>query len=94
MSGYVATSKPTVTVIPDIGVSTLFAAVSTNFREVIIQNNSSANLYIKFGSSVSTSDYSAKLAAGDALITQHLGSIYGIWDGDVGGFANITELQL
>lgn len=56
-------------------------------------NDSTDNLYIKFGSDVTTSDFTVKLTAGayfECPLPVYLGEISGIWDGTDGG-VQVTE---
>jgi hypothetical protein len=64
-----------------------------------IVNDSSSILYIKFGATATTTDWTVKLAAGDRL--EHLpgeyvgvlyvGRVDGIWSANGSGAARITE---
>lgn len=58
-----------------------------------IFNDSTDNLYVKFGSAATTSDFTVKLTAGayfEFPLPVYLGEVTGIWDGTNGG-AQITE---
>jgi hypothetical protein len=73
---------------------TLLAA-NTNRKGAIIFNDSTANLFLKFGATASTSSFTAKLAAGASFTIGadilYAGIIEGIWDA-ANGNARITEL--
>jgi len=62
---------------------------------VLIFNDSQANLYLKYGTSASTSSFTVKIPAGaywempDPVYT---GALTGVWD-SVSGAARITELS-
>jgi CYTH domain-containing protein len=60
----------------------------------VVVNDSTATLYLKFGSTASSSSYTYKLLAGDAvesMVTPYTGIVTGIWSA-VNGNAVATEL--
>jgi hypothetical protein len=63
-------------------------------EELIVVNDGTGNLYVRYGTSAaSVSDYSVKLAPGDALIDDHYeGALHGIWDA-TGGYARVTTVS-
>ncbi|BBD60597.1 hypothetical protein NIES2109_33960 [Nostoc sp. HK-01] len=71
---------------------TIIAANSSR-RGVTIWNNSTANLYIDFDSSASTTDFAVKIAAGGyyEMPFKYTGVISGVWDA-VNGNALVREL--
>jgi hypothetical protein len=81
-----------VTSVNDTASSTTLKAANTAAHERIIQNDSPSTLYVKFGTTASTTDYTVKLGQDDILITQYTGRIDGIWSADASGAAKITEL--
>lgn len=61
-------------------------------RSVIIVNDSSATLYVKYGSSASTTSYTFQLQAGETLREDiYTGIVTGIWASATGD-ARVTEL--
>ncbi len=63
-------------------------------KEIIIQNTSSAILYVKYGTTATTSDFTVLLSQNDILIEdRYTGRIDGIWATDPGnGAAKVTEI--
>ncbi|AFY31602.1 hypothetical protein [Calothrix sp. PCC 7507] len=86
-----STSTPT-TVSASTSSGSLLSA-NSNRQGATIWNNSTANLYIEFGSSASTSAFTAKLSAGGYFEVPYkfTGAISGIWDA-ANGNALIREL--
>ena len=82
----VASSATTVTVL----------AANAKRKSVIIMNDSTQILYLKFGATASTSSFTYKLAGGETLEIPGAGVIYtGIIDGiwaSANGNARVTEL--
>ena len=70
-------------------------ASNANRKQFRIENDSSAVLYVKLGTTASATDYSIKLAAGAAYESNPLlvytGAIHGIW-ASANGYARVTEL--
>lgn len=70
--------------------------VNTSRVGVIVVNDSSAVLYLKYGATATTSDYTFKILAGetkDLTVPIYQGVITGIW-ASANGAAKITELVL
>jgi len=68
-------------------------ASNTDRTEVIINNDSSATLYVKLGTTASTTSYTYKLLQDDvAIVSSYTGRIDGIW-GSATGNARITEID-
>lgn len=65
-------------------------AASPTRKEAVIQNDSSATLYVKFGATASPADYSARLNTNDMLTTEYRGRIDGVWTVATGN-ARVTE---
>lgn len=87
-------SSATITSVAGSGSSTTLKASNSARKGLIIFNDSSAALYIKFGATASTSSFSIKLFpyetyAMDTVI--YTGIIDGIWDSATGN-ARVTEL--
>lgn len=62
-------------------------------KEAIVQNTSSAVLYVKFGATATASDFTVRLAQYDIISTDYAGQIDGIWASDPNdGAAKITEV--
>ena len=64
----------------------------TDRIEAIIENDSTTDLYIKFGAGATSSSYTKKLEPGDALVVNsYTGVIHGVWASATGN-ARITEV--
>jgi hypothetical protein len=88
-------STSSVTSVADTATSTTLIALSSSLtrREVIIENTSSARLYIKFGTTASSTDFTMSLAQNEKIVTEYQGRIDGIWATDPGdGAAKVTEV--
>ena len=76
--------------------STTLLASNTSRKGAIIFNDSSAILYVKYGSSASTTSFSYRVNPFQTLElisgVIYTGIITGIWASDAGGSARITEL--
>jgi hypothetical protein len=86
-----------VTPVPAKATTTLILAANPSRKAVIIFNDAVTPLYIKFGDSVSGSDFSVKLQGQEYYeLPQpvYSGDLTGVWDGTVPtGFARVTELS-
>lgn len=85
----------TVTTVADTASSTQLLAANTSRKGVAIANDSSAALYVKLGTTASTTDYTVRLVqyAYYEVPFHYTGRIDGIWATDPGdGAARITEL--
>lgn len=74
--------------------SVTLLAANTARRSVFIENDSSAILYVKFGSSASTTSHTFILGPGDIYVEKscdYPGVISGIWSSATGA-ARITEV--
>ncbi|HYE76826.1 MAG TPA: hypothetical protein VEI97_02475, partial [bacterium] len=68
----------------------LSAGTRYGFR---IFNDSTEALYVKYGATATTSDFTVKIAAGGYLEENHYrGRVDGIWAANASGSARITEL--
>ena len=69
-------------------------ASNANRLGAIIYNDSTANLFVKFGATASSTSFTFKMAAGDTLFIDngylYTGIIDGIWDA-ANGYARVTE---
>lgn len=83
----------TVTSVDDSASSVTLIASNPSRKEVIIQNDSSSTLYIKLGTTATTTDYSFKAYTDDAFITNYTGRIDAIWSSNSTGAAKVTELR-
>ena len=91
--------KSSTATLSSVGVSassTTVLAANANRLGAIIMNDSTAVLYLKFGTTASTSSFTYKISGGETLElpTQpvYTGIIAGIWASDAGGNARVTEL--
>jgi len=88
-------SAAATTSVNDAAVSTTLLASNANRRGVIIHNNSTSILYVKYGATASATSYTYKVPADTTLEMAdpaYQGVIDGIWSADSTGFATITEL--
>lgn len=79
----------------DTAVSTTLLSANANRLGATIHNDSTAILYVKFGTTASTTSYTVKMIA-DAYYEvpyKYTGRIDGIWASDASGAARITELS-
>lgn len=87
----------TLTNVNDTASSTSILASNTDRRGVMIHNDSTSILYIKFGSTASTTSFTVKIPAGlgwEMPLPIYTGAIDGIWSADASGAARITELEV
>lgn len=84
----------TVTSVADTASSTTILALNANRRAASIYNDSTATLYLKYGSTATTSDFTVKLFPDDyhEVFGHYTGKIDGIWSADASGSARVTEL--
>lgn len=87
----VSLATAVVSSVSDSASSVQLVAAYAGPREVIITNDSSSTLYVKLGTTASTTSYSVKLGTDDTFITRYRGRIDGIWSADSSGAARITE---
>lgn len=90
-----AGATATLTNVNDTASSTTLLSANTDRRGFAIHNDSTSILYVKFGTTASTTSYTVKLAA-DAYYESpswcYTGRVDGIWSADASGAARITEL--
>lgn len=96
ITGRLVASTATLTNVNDTNVSTTLLALNTSRLAAYIHNDSTSILYVKFGTTASTTSYTVKLIA-DAFYELpnnpiYTGRIDGIWSADSTGAARITEL--
>lgn len=85
-------STNTVTSVAGSASSVTILSSNTTRKEAIIVNDSSAVLYVKFGTTASSTDYTYQLQAGDTLIEdKYTNRIDGVWSAAVGS-ARVTEI--
>lgn len=92
----VGTSSGTASGVASSASSVTIAASSTNRKGMIIHNNSTAILYIRYGTpaSIASGGYTAKIAADgywEMPQTIYTGAITGIWAA-ANGYANVTSM--
>ena len=72
--------------------STQLLASDSSRIQGIIHNDSTEKLYVKFGTSATTSDYTVMLDTDETLIVDsYTGVIHGVW-GVVNGSAKVTDV--
>jgi hypothetical protein len=88
-----SSSSSAVTSVNDTANSTTLLAANTSRKEAIIYNDSTAILYVKFGTTASATDFTYKVQPDGAIDDiRYTGRIDGIWASDASGAARITEL--
>lgn len=85
-------STSSVTSVNDTASSTTLLSSNTSRKEAVIQNDSDQVLYVKFGTTATATDYTARLIQYGILTTTYTGRIDGIWAANSTGAAKITEL--
>lgn len=92
----VATAYSAITSVNDSNSNQTLLTANTARKGFIIANNSSAILYIKFGTTASTTDFTIAIAANGSFThlgpVVYVGRVDGIWASDSTGAALITEL--
>ena len=74
--------------------SVTLQAANTARRALVIVNDSSATLYVKYGSPASNTSFTYKLLAGETIREEvYTGIVTGIWDSATGS-ARMTELTV
>ena len=90
-----AASTATITTVADSAASQQLLAASTTRLGLYIFNDSTATLYVKFGTTASSTDFTLLLRPNGLYSMENLiyrGRIDGIWSSDAAGNARITEL--
>ena len=86
-------STAALTQVTGVTSSVAILAANANRKEALIFNNSTANLFLAFTGTASTSAFTVKLAAGASYVLPtplYKGVISGIWDA-ANGTAQVTE---
>jgi hypothetical protein len=82
----------TVTQVSSSATSVTLCAANSNRTEVLIYNDSTQVLYIKYGATAATNSYTVQLPSGATLIDDNYGGrIDGIW-ASANGNAYVTEV--
>ncbi len=84
--------QATVNKITDSATNQTLVEARSSRQELVIQNDSSEVLYIKFGSNATTDDYSIRLAQYEIFITNYIGRVDGVWANNSSGAARVTEI--
>lgn len=85
----------TVTQVGDSASSITLAAANANRFGLIVENLSSAILYLKYGSGASATSHTVRLETGavwEMGYVVYTGVVAGLWASDAGGFAYVTEM--
>ena len=83
----------TVTAVADSASSQTLLAANGSRASFTIVNDSTVTLYVKYGATATSTDFTHKLLAGDTLFEdEYAGVVDGIWASDASGSARITEL--
>ena len=86
-------STATVTSVNDTASSTQLLAATTARVGFRVFNDSASILYVKFGTTASTTDYTVRIDPyGYLEENYYTGRVDGIWSADASGAARITEL--
>lgn len=94
--GGVGADTATLSNVNDTASSTTLLAANTSRLGVVIFNDSSSDLYLKYGTTASTSSFTYKIPPlghwemPSGMI--YTGIIHGIWSADASGAARVTEL--
>lgn len=96
-AGYndVAASNATLTNVDDTTTATTLLPANASRLGVIVENDSTADLYLKYGAGASATSRTVKIAAGgywEMPTPIYTGLISGVWATDGTGAARITEL--
>lgn len=89
-----ASATATLTNVNDTNVSTTLLASNSSRLGATIHNDSTAILYVKFGTTASTTSYTVKMVADSYYEVPYgyTGRIDGVWASDASGAARITEM--
>lgn len=85
-------STSSVTSVDDTASNTELLAANTARKEAVITNDSTSVLYVSFGETATTTNYTARLEQYGYVKTDYKGQINGIWASNSTGAARITEL--
>lgn len=90
--GTSTSSSTAVTQVASSASSVTLLAANTSRKEVVVYNDSTQVLYVKYGTTASTSSYTVQLNPGDTLVEdRYNGRIDGIW-ASANGNAYVTEV--
>lgn len=83
----------TLTNVADVATSTTLLSAAATRRKFIIFNDSSADCYVKYGTTASTTSFTWLLPASGHIEEEHYnGRVDAIWASDASGSARITEI--
>lgn len=86
-------SSSTVTRVNDAATNATLLSANTARKRVILQNDSTATAYVKYGATATSTDFTVSLGTGDTLIDDYRGRIDCIWSSDTAsGGIQVTEL--
>jgi hypothetical protein len=92
-SARVGAGAAAITSVNDTASSTTLKTGNADRLALIIYNASTAVLYVKYGDTATTSDYTYQLGAGESYREElYTGRVDGIWASDASGAAKVTEL--
>lgn len=94
LAAFPSASAATVTSVNDSATSVQLLAANAARKTATFFNDSTSLLYLKFGTTASTTDYTVKIAAGgyfELPLGAYTGRIDGIWSADSSGAVRITE---
>lgn len=83
-------------VVPVSTSTVVLRPVSNDRFQLMVYNDSQANLFVKFGPGASSGSFTAKLEPGDffeAPTPVYTGQVTGVWSDQVSGNAMITEVS-
>lgn len=88
-----SSATATVTSVADSASNQTLLASNTNRKGASIHNDSTVDLYVKLGTTATTTDFTIKMAANSyyEVPYNYTGRIDGIWASDASGSARITE---
>lgn len=90
----VGASSSAVTSVAGSATNVTLKASNANRRGLVIYNDSTATLYVKYGATATSADYTYQLQAGESLREElYTGQVDGIWASATGA-AKVTELTV
>lgn len=85
----------TLTNVNDTASNTTLVAATSARKGLMVFNDSTSDLYLKYGATASTTSFTVKIGAGafwEMPSPIYTGIVDGIWSADASGAARITEL--
>jgi hypothetical protein len=84
---------PTVTSVDDTATSTTLKAANASRKQLIIENDSTVDLYVLFGTgTASATNKTATIPPKGRVVTAYRGAVVGVWASNASGAAKVTEV--